>query len=68
VKAASDVYAPVTGEIVDINESLTDEPGLVNSGAEGDAWFIKIKVDDEGELDDLMTPDMYKEHCEKESH
>uniref|UniRef100_A0A7R9VYV9 Glycine cleavage system H protein n=1 Tax=Pseudictyota dubia TaxID=2749911 RepID=A0A7R9VYV9_9STRA len=68
VKAASDVYAPVSGEIVEVNETLTDEPGLVNTAAEGDAWFIKIKVTDESELDDLMTSDMYKEHCEKESH
>lgn len=68
VKAASDVYAPVSGEIIEVNDTLTDEPGLVNTAAEGDAWFIKIKLGDEAELDDLMTPEMYKEHCEKESH
>lgn len=68
VKAASDVYAPCSGEILEVNNKLTDEPGLVNTAAEGDAWFIKIKLDDDEELDDLMTPEMYKEHCEKESH
>jgi len=68
VKAASDVYAPVTGEIVAVNDTLSDEPGLVNSAAEGDAWFVKIKISDESELEDLMSPEMYKAHCEKEAH
>jgi glycine cleavage system H protein len=68
VKAASDVYAPVSGTVVEVNEVLSDEPGLVNSEAEGSAWFIKLKLDDEGELGDLMGADEYKAHCEKESH
>ena len=68
VKAASDVYAPVTGTVVEINEALTDEPGLVNSNAEDDAWFIKLEISDDSELDDLMDADSYKEHCEKEAH
>ena len=66
VKAASDVYAPVSGKIVEINEKLSDEPGLVNQDAEGDAWFIKMEMTNEGDLEDLMDAAAYKEHCEKE--
>ena len=68
VKAASDVYAPVTGTVVEVNEALTDEPGIVNNSPEDEGWFVKIEMDDEGELDDLMTPEAYKEHCESEAH
>ena len=60
VKAASDVYAPVSGTVVEINEQLTEEPGMVNEHAEGDAWFIKIKIKDDSELGDLLGPDAYK--------
>ena len=67
VKAASDVYAPVTGSVMEINEVLTDEPGLVNTNAEDDGWFIKMSISDASELDSLMDADAYKEHCEKES-
>lgn len=66
VKAASDVYAPVSGTVVEINEQLTEEPGMVNEHAEGDAWFIKIEIKDDSELGDLLAPDAYKEHCENE--
>ena len=68
VKAASDVYAPVSGTVVEVNEQLTEEPGMVNENAESDAWFIKIKIKDESELSDLLGPDAYKEHCENEAH
>ena len=68
VKAASDVYAPVSGTVVEINEALTDNPGTVNEAAETEAWFIKIEMSDASELGDLMEPDAYKEHCENESH
>ncbi len=68
VKAASDVYAPVGGKVLEANEALTDEPGLVNSSAEEDAWFVKLEVADEGELGELMDEAQYKEHCEKEAH
>mmetsp|Transcript_9516 Transcript_9516/g.22191 ORF Transcript_9516/g.22191 Transcript_9516/m.22191 type:complete len:160 (-) Transcript_9516:974-1453(-) len=67
VKAASDVYAPVSGTIVEVNEALTDEPGLVNSNAEDDAWFVKLEIQDESETGDLLNDDQYKELCEKES-
>jgi glycine cleavage system H protein len=68
VKAASDVYAPVSGTILEVNEGLSDEPGIVNSSPEENGWFIKIEMDDESELEDLMKPDAYKEHCESEAH
>jgi len=68
VKAASDVYAPVSGTVVEINEILSDEPAMVNSSAESGAWFIKMEITNKGELDELMGPEAYKEHCEKESH
>lgn len=61
VKAASEVYAPVTGEIVEVNEALEGEPGLVNTGPEGDGWFFKIKLSDASELTDMMDADAYKE-------
>ncbi|KAL9186869.1 hypothetical protein ACHAXT_010589 [Thalassiosira profunda] len=67
VKAASDVYAPVSGKVIEVNEALTDEPGLVNSDAEGDAWFIKMEVGDDSELGELMGEEQYKDHCEKEA-
>jgi len=68
VKAASDVYAPVSGTVVEINEKLNDEPGLVNSEAEGDAWFIKVKIADPKQVEELLDAAAYKEHCEKEAH
>ena len=68
VKAASDVYAPVSGTGVEINEALDEEPGLVNSEAEGKAWFIKLEIKDPAELETLLKPDAYKAHCEAESH
>ena len=68
MKAASDVYAPVSGTVVEINEALSENPGIVNEAAEGEAWFIKLEVSDESELGDLMDPEAYKEHCENESH
>mmetsp|Transcript_20684 Transcript_20684/g.31113 ORF Transcript_20684/g.31113 Transcript_20684/m.31113 type:complete len:159 (-) Transcript_20684:58-534(-) len=67
VKAASDVYAPVSGKVTAINDELDDNPGLVNAAAETDAWFIKMQIDDELQLDDLMGSDEYKAHCEAES-
>lgn len=68
VKAASDVYAPVSGTVLEVNDILTDEPGLVNTAAENEGWFIKLSISDESELKSLMDEAAYKEHCEKESH
>ena len=61
VKAASDILAPVDGEIVEVNEKLVDNPGLVNADPLGAGWIFKIKVDDLSVIDDLMDEDEYKE-------
>ena len=62
VKAASDVYAPITGEVVAVNDALTADPALVNSDAGGKAWFFKIKIADKKDLDGLMDEAAYKAH------
>ncbi|MGY4468631.1 glycine cleavage system H lipoate-binding protein [Bradyrhizobium sp. LB9.1b] len=62
VKAASDIYAPVTGEVTEINDALAAEPALVNSDAQGKAWFFKIKIADKSELGGLMDDAAYKAH------
>ena len=61
VKAASEVNAPVSGTVVEVNGSLTDSPGLVNEDPSGKGWFIKIKLTDAAELDSLMDEDAYHE-------
>lgn len=60
VKAASDVYAPVSGEIVAVNDKLVDEPSLVNSAPEGEGWFARLKLGNSGELDALMDAAAYQ--------
>ena len=62
VKAASDVYAPVSGEVIEVNDAVTAEPSLVNSDAGGRAWFFKVKIADTSELDGLMDEAAYKTH------
>jgi len=64
VKAASDVYAPITGEITEVNPALEDDPALVNSSPEDDGWFFKMTIADEGELDGLMDEDGYQAFIE----
>jgi glycine cleavage system H protein len=64
VKAASDVYAPVGGEVVEANGKLSDDPALVNSGAESDGWFCRIRIADAGEINQLMDADAYKAFVE----
>ena len=64
VKAASDVYAAVSGEVIEVNEMLEDEPGLVNSSAEEDGWFFRLTLSDKDELDDLMDEKAYKAFVE----
>lgn len=59
VKAASDVYTPVSGAVLEINVALEDKPELVNEDAEGAGWFFKIKIADASELGDLMDRDAY---------
>lgn len=63
VKAASDIYAPVTGTVIAINESLEDAPELVNSDPFEDGWFFKMKVHDESELEGFMDADSYIDQC-----
>jgi len=59
VKAASEVYAPVSGEVVEVNTDLEGDPGLVNREAESGAWFMKVKLSNKGELDGLMDKAAY---------
>ena len=68
VKAASDIYSPVTGEVTEVNAELTDEPSLVNSSAEGDGWMAKFRLAKPEELDELMDLGAYKEFCDEEAH
>ena len=58
-KAASDVYTPVSGEVVDVNQSIVDEPSMINSDPEGNAWFFKLKIKDQSEMNTLMSGDEY---------
>ena len=64
VKAASDVYAPLSGEVVEVNEALEDDPALVNSSPEDDGWFFKMTVSDKSELEGLMDDKAYKSFCD----
>jgi len=63
VKAASDIYAPVSGTVVEINEALVDTPEQVNEDPYENGWFFKIKMDDEGELENLMDAASYEDQC-----
>jgi glycine cleavage system H protein len=63
VKAASDVYAPVSGEVTEGNAALADDPSLINSDPEGEGWFFKLKLSDPSELDGLMDEAAYREYC-----
>ncbi|WP_166036778.1 glycine cleavage system protein GcvH [Sphingosinicella sp. YJ22] len=60
VKAASDIYAPVGGEVIEGNAALADEPSLVNTDPEGEGWFFKMRIADPSELDGLMDADAYR--------
>ncbi|WP_417767570.1 glycine cleavage system protein GcvH [Stappia sp.] len=64
VKAASEVYAPLDGEIVEANDALADAPGKVNEDPEGSAWFVRIRIADAGQLEGLMDEAAYKAHIE----
>ena len=63
VKAASDIYSPVTGEVVAVNENLEDEPELVNSDPYNDGWFFRLKVGDLSELEGLLSAEDYATAC-----
>ncbi|HEY5679372.1 MAG TPA: glycine cleavage system protein GcvH [Pseudomonadales bacterium] len=68
VKAASDIYAPVSGSVIAVNEALDDAPETVNQDPYGDGWFFKIQPDDVAELDELLDSEAYAELCENEEH
>ena len=61
VKTASDIYAPVSGQVIETNDALDTEPGTVNEDPYGDGWFFKIRLANPKELDDLLSPDDYGE-------
>jgi glycine cleavage system H protein len=68
VKAASDVYAPVGGKVVEVNASLSDKPETINEDAYGDGWLFVIEMSDAEQLNELLDPDAYAELLESEEH
>ena len=64
VKAVSDLYAPVSGAVTEVNDALPDTPELINEDPYGEGWIIKVAMSDPGELDDLMTAEEYTAYCE----
>ncbi|MEO8160665.1 MAG: glycine cleavage system protein GcvH [Arenimonas sp.] len=68
VKAASDVYSPVTGKVVAVNEALADKPETINEDAWGEGWILVVQPDSLDELNELLTPDEYSELLENEDH
>lgn len=66
VKAASDIYSPVSGEITEVNEALIDNPQLVNTAPCDDGWIYRMTVNDEKDLDELLNAEAYAEHCADE--
>ena len=66
-KAASDVYTPVSGEVVEINQSIVDDPSKINADPEGGAWFFKLKLKDKSELDTLMNKEEYDKFAKESS-
>ena len=65
VKAASDVYSPVTGTVVEINEVLGEEPGTINTGPFSEGWMMKVELSDPSEADGLMDAAAYEKHCDE---
>ena len=65
VKAASDVYSPLSGEVIEVNEILLDEPEIVNGSPYEEGWFFKIRLDDASEFENLMTEEEYTNSCEE---
>ena len=64
VKAASEIYAPASGEVTEVNQALTDDPGRINTDAMGEGWLFKIRLSDPAELEDLMDADAYGQYTE----
>ncbi|HEY0139281.1 MAG TPA: glycine cleavage system protein GcvH [Thermoanaerobaculia bacterium] len=67
VKAVSELFSPVTGEVIEINETLADNPALVNTDPHGDGWLLKVRLSDVTEAEELMPADEYQEFLEKEA-
>ena len=67
-KAASDVYTPISGEVVEINQSIVDDPSKINLDPEGSAWFFKLKIKDKSEIDSLMNRDEYEKFAQESSN
>ncbi|MFS8137986.1 MAG: glycine cleavage system protein GcvH [Thermomonas sp.] len=68
VKAASDVYAPLSGTVLEVNDALSDKPETINEDAYGDGWLFTMKIDDADQLNDLLGPDEYTELLEDDDH
>ena len=68
VKAASDIYSPVSGEVVAVNQTLEDAPETVNEDAYGDGWLFRVEISDESDIDELMDADTYAGFIESEAH
>ncbi|MGV8923554.1 MAG: glycine cleavage system protein GcvH [Thermomonas sp.] len=68
VKAASDVYAPLSGKVLEVNEALSDKPETINEDAYGDGWLFTMSIDDAEQLNDLLDPDAYSELLEDDDH
>ena len=68
VKAASDIYSPVSGEVVEVNELLNDKPETINEDAFGEGWIFAVRISDRAELDGLLDADAYAEQIENEDH
>jgi glycine cleavage system H protein len=68
VKAASDVYAPVTGKVVEVNTALSDKPETINEDAYGDGWIFVVEAEEPSELNELLEPDAYAELLEDDDH
>jgi glycine cleavage system H protein len=64
VKAASDIFAPMSGKVVEINETIVEDPSIVNSDAEGEGWFFRLELDDTDQFETLMDQDAYDEFLE----
>lgn len=66
VKAASDIFTPVSGEVIEVNEALEESPELINNDPYNDGWFFKVRIKDKSELQSLLDPEGYAELCESE--
>ena len=66
VKAVSDLFSPISGTVIEVNDALVDNPEVINDDPYGDAWMLKVEMSNSGELKDLLTADEYKKYVEEE--